>query len=169
VDQGQDEQGSPVALASNADKGGAEVDLGVAGRVVQGDEDFGLGLTQLGHGGADDALAAAIPQTAEAVVDAPGGVTLLGRSGPVVLEDLLDDGEEWPKPGLGSGAGALLTGGRLELVDDLFDGTEIEVVLGGGLADAQFAGQDTTPDFSPELHVGEHSRPSRSRGEMPQA
>src|SRR5205823_4908522 len=68
----------------------------------------------------------------------------------------MDDGQEGPEDGLGSGAG-LPKGGRFGLGDDLLDGAKVEVVRGGSLPQAQLAREDTATSFRPELHVGEHS------------
>jgi hypothetical protein len=133
----------------------------VAGRLGQGDEDLGLGLLDLGDGGADDALAALVAQGAEAVIDAAGGVPLPGRGVLVVVQDLGDDGQERVEDRLGARPGEIGPGLGLGLVDDLSDGAEVEVVLGGGLAQAQLAGADATTDLGPKFHVGEHSCASR--------
>jgi hypothetical protein len=93
VDEGQDEEGGLVAAAGHHDVGAAEVALPVGGGVGEWHEDLGLGLLELGDGGADDALAAGVVVLgAEAVVDAPRRVSLLGGCGKVVAEDLLNDG-----------------------------------------------------------------------------
>ena len=117
--------------------------------MVEGDEDLGLVLAQLGDDGADDALAAGVALGAEAVEDAACCVALLGRGVQVVAEDLLDEGEEGIEDGLGAWLGAALCGGQVGLMDDLVDGAEVEVVLGGSLAEAQLAREDTTADISP--------------------
>jgi hypothetical protein len=123
----------------------------------QGDEDLGLGLLVGGDGIADDAGAARVAVlVAQAFVDASCGVASLGRGEAVVVEDLVDDGQEGPQDGLGPWCGTA-KGGRLGLGDDLLDGAEVEVVFGGCLPQAQLAGEDAATDFGPDAHVGEHS------------
>src|SRR5262249_54562310 len=111
---------------------------------------------------ADDAGAAGVAVlVAQALIDASGGVPLLGRCVAVVVEELPEGGQERAEDRLGPflrGAG----GGRLRVPDDLADGPEVEAVLGAGLAHAERAGQDAAADLGPEFHVGEHSCLPRS-------
>jgi hypothetical protein len=153
VRQGEDEQGRLVADAGDDDLGAAEVALGGPGRVQQGHEHLGLGLLVGGDGGADDAgTASVVVLVAEAFKDATGGVALLGRGVAVVLQDLVDDGQEGAEGGLGPRPD-LPEGRWLGVVDDLGDGAEVEAVLAAGLPQAQLAGDDAATDVGPEFHV----------------
>jgi hypothetical protein len=157
VGQGEDEERSLKALSGDDDGGVAVVALGLAGRMAQGDEDLGLRLLEGAHGLADDAGTAAIVMlVAEAIEDASGGMALLGGRGLILVENLLNDGEErsenraWPWLGL-------LVGLGFGLVNDLVDGAEVEVVLPAGLPETQLAAADPPTDLRPKFHVGEHS------------
>src|SRR5262249_23457488 len=136
--------------------GAAEVALGLAGRVQQRHEHLGTGALP----GADD-IADAGEATgvtvlvAEPLVDADGGVPLLGRRGAVGVEDVVDERDDRVEDGLGPRG--RLTRPRLGLLDDFLDGPPVEAVLGAGLSHADLAGADAAADLGPELHVGEHS------------
>jgi hypothetical protein len=83
---------------------------------------------------------------AEAIVDASGGVALLGRGGLVVAEDLLDDGQERSE----NGTRSLLwlpVGLRFGVMNDLVDGAEVEVILQAGLPETQLAAEDPSANL----------------------
>jgi hypothetical protein len=84
----------------------------------------------------------------------------------VVVEDLLEQGEERAEDGLGSWLVGV-KGGRLRVPDNLLDGPEVEGVLGAGLSQADLAGQDTSADLGPGIHVGEHSGLPQSGSRAP--
>ena len=106
VRQRHDEQRDLRRLAVEGDLGLAEVDLGLAGAVGQRDEDLGAGAPPGGDGLLDDGLPAGIAiLVAEPLEDPLGGVPLLPGGLLVVLEDLVDDGEEGVELGPGAGRG----------------------------------------------------------------
>src|SRR5206468_4280776 len=98
---------------------------------------------------------------AEPLEDAVGGVPLLLRGLPVILEDLMDDGQEGVE--LGPRPGGRPEGGRLGVVEDLGQRVPVDLVLAAGGALAQAVDEDATADLGPFLHVGEHPRTSRRR------
>ena len=117
----------------------AVVALGLARRVAQGYEDLGLRLLQSPHRVADDAGATPVVMlVAEAIIDASGGVALLGRGVLVVVEDLLDDGEERSENRSRTWRG-LPVGRGLGLVNDRVGGAEVEVILQASLPEAQLS------------------------------
>ncbi len=157
VRQRQHEQGRLVPYPGDDYLGAAEVHLALAGRVEQRHEDLGLGLLVGADGIADDAGTPRVTLlVTQALIDPSGRVTLLGRCVPVVVDDLLKDGQERAE----DGPGARLRGAegrRLRVPDDLADGPEVEVVFGASLSHADLAGQDAPADLGPKFHVGEHS------------
>ena len=95
VRQGHDEDRHLGRPAVEGDLGLAEVDLGLAGRVGQRDEDLGGAAPPGPDGVLDDGQAAPVAVLVpEPVEDPLGGVPLLLRGLPVVLEDLVDDRQE---------------------------------------------------------------------------
>jgi len=156
VGQRHDEQGHRGRLSVEHDLGLAEVDLGLAGTVGQGDEDFGAGASPGGDGLLDDGQLAAIAVlVTEPLEDPPGGVTLLPGSLAVVLEDLVDDGEERLELGLWPGSGSSVSGG-LGVVEDLPERIPVDVELAADRTLALAVDQDATANLRPILHVGEH-------------
>jgi hypothetical protein len=102
VRQCQDEQGSLAAGTGHNHLGVSEITPGFARRMQQGNEDLCLGVLGGGDGGADDAGATGVVVlVAQAFVDASGGVPLLEWGEAVVVEELLDDGQEGAEDGLG--------------------------------------------------------------------
>src|SRR5262249_34994372 len=139
-----------------------EVHLALTGRVEQRHEDLGLGLLVSADGIADDAGAAGVAVLiAQALIDASRGVTLLGWGVAVVIDDLLQGGQEGGEDGFWAWRRGA-EGGRLGLADDLADGPEVEVIFGAGLSHADRAGADAAANLGPEFHVGEHSCLPRS-------
>src|SRR5262245_54790194 len=95
VGQGENEEGGATALSGNDDSGMSVIALGLAGRMKQGNEDLGLGLLEGTDGIANDTGTAAVTMfVAEAIVDASGGMALFGWGVLVIVQDLLNDGEE---------------------------------------------------------------------------
>ena len=152
-----------VGPAVEGDLGLAEVDLGLAGRVGQRDEDLGGPGLPGGDGLLDDGLAAFVAVlVAEPLEDPLGGVPLLPRGLPVVLEDLVDDGQEGAELGPGPGAVPAVAG-RLGVVEDLLERVPVDVELAAGGALAEAVDEDAAADLGPVLHVGEHPWTSRRR------
>ena len=119
VRQGHDEEGHRRRLAVEGHLGLAEVDLGLAGRVGQRDEDLGGPEPVGGDGLLHDGQAALIAVlVAEPLEDPPGGVPLLPGGLLVGLEDLVDDRQQGIELGPGSGCRAAVAG-RLGVVEDL--------------------------------------------------
>jgi hypothetical protein len=138
------------------DLGLAEVDLRLAGRVGQRDEDLGVAAPPGADGVLDDGQAASVAVLiAEPPVDPHGGVPLLPRGLPVVLEDLVDDGQERLEDRGPPRRGAAVAGG-LGMGEDLAEGLEVDAVLAAGGALAQAVDEDATADLGPVLHVGVH-------------
>ena len=73
----------------------------------------------------------------------------------VVLEDLVDDGEERLELGLWPGSGSSVSGG-LGVAQDLLERVPVDVELAADGTLALAVDQDATADLSPILHVGEH-------------
>ena len=156
VRQGHHEQGHGGGLPVESDLGLAEVDLGLARAVGQRDEDLGGAEPPGGDGLLHDGQAAAVAVlVAEPLEDAAGGVPLLPRGLLVVLEDLVDDGQERLELGPGSWGRAAVSG-RLGVVEDLLERVPVDVVLAAGGALAQAVDEDATADLGPVLHVGVH-------------
>src|SRR5262249_56001008 len=87
--------------------------------VGQRDEDRGGGGPPGGDGLLDDRQAALVAVlVAESLEDASGGVALLPGGLPVVLEDLVDDGQEAVELGPGPRGRAAIAG-RLGVLEDL--------------------------------------------------
>ena len=129
---------------------------GLTRAVSQGDEDLGGAEPPGGDGFLDDGDAAGVTVlVAEPLEDAAGGVTLLPRGLLVVLEDLVDDGEECLELRLRSRCLATVTR-RLGVLEDLLEGIPVDAVFAAGGALAQAVDQDATADLGPDLHVGVH-------------
>jgi hypothetical protein len=155
--QRQDEQGGLIPHAGDDHPGAAEVHLALAGRVEQRHEDLGLGLLVGADGIADDAGAPRVALlVAQALIDTSSGVTLLGRCLAVVVDELLQNGQERAEDRFGAGLRGA-EGQRLRVSDELADRPEIEMVFGASLSHADLAGQDAPTDLGPKSHVGEHS------------
>src|SRR4051812_28959628 len=119
VRQGHREQGDLGGLAIEMDLGLAEIDLGLARGVGQGDED--LGGTELPGSDRllDDAQAALIAVlVADPLEDPMGGVPLLPGRLLVGLEDLVDDRQEGFELEPGAGSGPAVSR-RLGMAEDL--------------------------------------------------
>ena len=156
VRQGHHEQGHGGGPSVEHHLGLAEVDLGLTGAVGQGDEDLGGAEPPGGDGLLHDGQAAGVAVlVAEPLEDAAGGVPLLPRGFLVVLEDLVDDGEERLELRFRAGGSAAIAG-RLRVLEDLLEGVPVDVVLAAGGALAQAVDEDATADLGPVLHVGEH-------------
>src|SRR5262249_27290385 len=140
-----------------------EVDLGLAGRVGQRDEDLGV-LVAPGSNGVLDGRQAALVAVlvAEPLEDPHGGVALLPGGLLVVLEDLVEDREEGPELGLGPRP-LLAIAGRLGVIEDLAEGLPVEVELPLDGAHALAVDEDATADLGPVVHVREHRVTSRRR------
>jgi hypothetical protein len=156
VRHGHDEQGDFGRRPVERDLRLAEVDLGLAGSVGQRDEDLGAGAPPGADGVLDDGQTSGVAVlVAEPLEDAPGGVALLPGGLLVVLEDLVDDGEEGIELGPGS-RGRAAVAGRLGMVEDLLEGVPVDVELAADGALALFVDEDAAADLGPVLHVGEH-------------
>jgi hypothetical protein len=135
----------------------AEVELGLAGRVGQGDEHLLVMAAVQGDGLLDPGDAAGVAVLVpEALEDPLRRVVLLGGSVPVGGEDLLDQAEVGSEPGLRPGLGSPVPR-RLGVGQDLLQGLVGDAELPahgalGGLLDEHLA-----PDLGPLLHVGSHS------------
>jgi hypothetical protein len=156
VRQGHDEHRHLGGPSVERDLGLAEVDLGLAGRVGQRDEDLGAAQPPGGDGLLDDSQAASIGVlVAEPLEDADGGVPLLPGGLLVTLQDLVDDAQEGVELGPGPGGRAAVAG-RLGVGEDLGERVPVEVVLTAGGALAEAVDEDATADLGPVLHVGVH-------------
>jgi hypothetical protein len=97
VRQRHDEQGHLGRPAVEGDLGLAEVDLGLAGRVGQRDEDLGVAAPPGADGVLDDGQPAPVAVlVAQPTEDPLGGVPLLPGRLAIPLEDLMDDRQERP-------------------------------------------------------------------------
>jgi hypothetical protein len=138
------------------DLGLAEIDLGLTGGMGQRDEDLGGPEPLGGDGVLDDAQAALVAVlVAEPLEDPSGGMALLPGGLLVVLEDLVDEGQEGFELGPGSGDDAAVWR-RLGVIEDLPEGIPVDVELAADGAFALAVDEDTTADLSPILHVGVH-------------
>ena len=156
VRQRHDEQGDLGCLPVERDLGLAEIDLGLAGAVGQRDEDLGTGAPPGGDGLLDDGRSAGIAVLVpESLEDAPGGMPLLLGDLLVVLEDLVDDGEEGIEFGLGPWGRAAVAG-RLGMIQDFLKCVPVDVELATDGAFALVVDEDTAADLGPVLHVDEH-------------
>jgi len=96
------------------DRGRAEVDLGLAGRVGQRDEHLGSLAPPGADGVLDDGQPALVAVlVAEPTVDPHGGVPLLPRGLRVVLEDLVDDRQQRTEHGGPPSSGGRKAGGSV--------------------------------------------------------
>src|SRR5262249_4256930 len=146
------------------DLGLAEVDLGLAGAVGQRDEDLGAAAPPGPDGVLDDGQSAPVAVlVAEPLEDPLGGMALLPGGLLVVVEDLVNDGEEGVELGPGSGGRALVPG-RLGMVEDLLERVPVDLELAADGSLALAVDEDATADLSPVLHVGEHPWTSRLKG-----
>ena len=138
------------------DLGVAEVGLGLAGLVGQGDEDLGGGEPPGADGVLDDGQAARVAVLGlEPVEDPLGGVPLLLGCLLVVLEDLMDDGQEGIEDRGPLRLGAAVAR-RLGVVEDLLEGLPVDLVLAAGGSPAEAIDEDATADLGPVFHVGIH-------------
>ena len=95
--------------------------------------------------------------------DAVRRVPLLPGRLPVILQDLLDDGQKRFQLALRAGLTLAVTG-RLAMSQDLLECVPAEAVLLHRGALTEFTRQHLPSDVLPELHVGSHSWASlRSR------
>src|SRR4051812_5215997 len=99
---------------------------------------------------------------AEPLEDPLGGVPLLPGGLLVILEDLVDDGEEGVELGPGAGLGPPIARG-LGVSEDLGQRVPVDVELAASGPLAQAVNEDATPDLGPVVHVGEHPCSSRGR------
>ncbi len=135
----------------------AEVELGLARWVRQGDEDLlvmapvpGDGLLHLG----DAAWVAVL--VPEALEDPLRRVVLLGGRLPVGGQDLLDHRKV--RAELGPGArSARPVARRLRVREDLLEGSPADAVLATGRTLRGALDEDPAPDLGPHLHVRVHS------------
>src|SRR5512135_1557631 len=163
VRQGQDEDGHLGRPAVEDDLGLAEVDLGLAGRVGQRDEDLGVTASPGPHGVLDDRQAAFVAVlVAEPLEDALGGVPLLPGGLAVILEDLMEDRQQGVELGPRAGRGPAIAR-RLGMAEDLGERVPVDVVLTASRSLAQAVDEDATADLGPVLHVGKHPCTSRGR------
>src|SRR5262249_40420670 len=136
VRQGHGEEGDLGGLPIEMDLGLTEIDLGLARRMGQGDEDLGGPEPPGGDRLLDDGQAALVAVlVAEPLEDPSGGVLLLPGDLPVTLRDLVDDRQEGPELWLGPGGGPAVSR-RLGVVEDLLEGIPVDVELA---ADGSFA------------------------------
>jgi hypothetical protein len=156
VRQRHDEQGDLRRPPVERHLGLSEVDLGLAGPVGQRDEDLGAGAPPGGDGFLDDGLAARVAiLVSEPLEDPAGRVPLLLRGSLVILEDLVDDGEEGVELGPGPRGGAAVAR-RLGMAQDLLKRVPVDVELAADGALALAVDEDATADLGPVVHVGEH-------------
>jgi len=90
-----------------------------------------------------------------ALEDSLGGVPLLLRGLPVVLEDLVDDRQQGLEDGGLLGLGPPIAG-QLGVVEDPLEGLSVNLVLAAGGTPAEAVGEDATADLGPVVHVGVH-------------
>jgi hypothetical protein len=92
---------------------------------------------------------------AKPLEDAAGGVPLLPRGFLVVLEDLVDDGQERIELGPGTWDRTAIAR-RFGVLEDLLESVPVDVVRAAGSALAQAVDEDATANLGPDLHVGVH-------------
>ena len=98
----------------------------------QGDEDLGGMESASGDGFLDDSQAAGVAVfVAEPLEDAAGGMSLLPRGLLVVVEDLVDDGQERIELGPGAWDRAAVAR-RFGMLEDLLEGIPVDVVRAAG-------------------------------------
>ncbi len=157
VRQAHHREGRLAADPGDLDRGLAEVELGLAGRVGERDEHLLVMAVVPGHRLLDlgDAARVAV-LVPEATEDPRGRVVLLGGRLPVGGQDLLDDRKVGAE--LGPGARSPPPVPRwLGVGQDLLQGLVGDAVVPG---DRSFRGalhEHPAPDLGPLLHVGSHS------------
>jgi hypothetical protein len=105
---------------------------------------------------ADDTGTALIAELiAEPMIDPCGGMSLLGGSQAIGLEDLGDDLEEGAKLGFDAGTNLLVTR-RLVAGKDLLESGPMEVKFPAGRAFREPFDQYAPPDLSPVVHAVVH-------------
>ena len=87
--------------------------------------------------------------------DAAGGVPLFPRGLLVVLEDLVDDGQERIELGPGAWDRTAIAR-RFGVLEDLLESVPVDAVRAAGSAFAQAVNENATADLGPDLHVGVH-------------
>jgi hypothetical protein len=124
--------------------------------VSQRDEDLGARASPGGDGLLDDGLPAGIAiRVAEPLAEALGGVPMRPGGLLVILEDLVDDGEEGVELGHGAGFGPPIARG-LGVSEDLGERVPVDVELAASGPLAQAIDEDATAALGPAVHVGEH-------------
>src|SRR5262245_49859226 len=155
VRQGHHEEGDLAEPAGDVGQGVAEVDLGLAGAVGQGDEALAAGPLEVADRPLHGRVAAPVALGPEPLEDPLGGVALLPGAALVLLEDPGDPVEEGPE--LGPGAWDLgPVARRLGMGEDLLECPPVYPGLAKDLALADAFDQDAAADVSPLQHVGEH-------------
>jgi len=156
VHQRHDEDGHLDLFALEDYVGVTEVDLSLARRVYQRHEHLGVLVPPGPHGVLDDRVAAVVVvYGTQSVEDAFGGVTLLAGRVPVLLENLMDDRQEWLQLPLGAGLG-LPIAWRLTVLQDLRKRVPMQAILLAGPSFAELFGEYASSDLGPKLHVGVH-------------
>jgi hypothetical protein len=97
---------------------------------------------------------------AEPLEDAAGGVPRFPRGLLVVLEDLVDDGQERIELGPGAWDRTAIAR-RFGVLEDLLERVPVDAVRAAGGALAQAVNENATADLGPDLHVGVHPETSR--------
>ena len=154
VRQGHHEESDGGGPAVESDLSLAEVDLGFARAVDQGDENHDGTKPPGGNGFLDDGQAAGVAVlVAEPLEDAASRVPLLPRGLLVVLEELVDEGKERSEFGPGAWDRTAVAG-RFSVLKELLERVPVDVVLAAGGAFAQAVDQDATANLGPAFHVG---------------
>ena len=145
-----------MGLPIEQDLGLAEIDLGLARGMGQGNEDLGGPKPPGSDRLLDDGQAASVAVlVTEPLEDPVSGVPLLLGSLLVTLEDLVDDGKEGFELGLGPGSGPTVSR-RLGVVEDLLERVPVDVELAADGSFALAVDEDATANLGPVLHVGVH-------------
>jgi hypothetical protein len=148
VGQSHDEEGDLAELAGDVGQGVAEVDLGLAGRMGQGDEDLAADPLEVADRLLHGRVAAGVAFGLDPVEDPLGGVPLLPRIALVLLKDPGDPLKVRPELGpTPRGLGPVAR--RVGVGEDLLQRPPVHPRFTEDLTLADIFDQDSSADVGP--------------------